>query len=355
MVRNSVETDISGDLTPVPGLVGARAGDLVLLNDRDLTYAKIRLDDHSLATLLDGVDHIADSLARALCWNAAWDMTRDGQLRASDFVTLVLRGVGLESDITAVTSLLRQAHSSLMNYAAPEHRPLLRDAWERGVRLLLDESEHGSDQQLALLRGYATAAHSDEALDLCRGLLEDDALAASLGLDVDTDLRWTLTTALAREGWFDDSDIDRELGRDETISGREHAAAARATLPTVAAKQRSWHDAVATDDLPAQTRRRIAMAFSVPGQEDLLEPYLEPYLAMADTVWEDRGVHMASSLLVFLFPRTSVKSATIERVERWLAGTAANPAARRLVEEGVSDLRRAMAAQAFDAAESARR
>ena len=51
---------------------GARC---LLVNDGDLAYAKIRLDQESLTTALNSLRAFTDSLPRTLVWSAAWDMT----------------------------------------------------------------------------------------------------------------------------------------------------------------------------------------------------------------------------------------------------------------------------------------
>ncbi len=170
-------------------LVGHAQPDLVLLNDGDLTYAKIRLDERSLKTAIDNIDKVDDSLARALLWGATWDMTRDAETRATDFVALVLRGIGTETDLTAVSRLPVYARTAVHYYAAPEHRESLKATWEQGLRGLLQGAEPGSDHQLAFLRAYTSAAHSPEALDFLEGLLDGSVTVP--GLEVDTDLRWT--------------------------------------------------------------------------------------------------------------------------------------------------------------------
>ncbi|CAN5571845.1 aminopeptidase N [soil metagenome] len=346
--RERVETDVMGAHTEVPELVGHRQPDLVLLNDADLTYAKIRLDERSLATVVSRIDSIDDSLARALCWGAAWDMTRDAEMRATDFVDLVLRGVARETDMNAVASVLRQAQSAVQLYSDPARRSELRERWEHGLRELLDAADSGSDHQLALVRAYAAAATSPEAQECLAGLL--DGSQSLTKLSVDTDLRWTLVSALARTHRFAEAEIDAELKRDDTISGREQAAAARAMQPTPQAKERAWHDAIVRDDVPNETQRSIAMAFQIPGQDEVLEPYVDKYLEKAATLWEEKGTQRATSCLIFLFPRALVRRDILDRVDDWLASTQVNPAARRLVGEGRADLERALRAQERDAA-----
>ncbi|MDX6325971.1 MAG: aminopeptidase, partial [Nocardioidaceae bacterium] len=342
-----IEIDVSGVETVVPELVGKAQPDLVLLNDGDLTYAKVRLDPRSLATLVDHVDGLEESLARALCYGAAWDMTRDAEMRATDWVQFVLRALVKETDLTAIRSLVVRTTQAVTNYTAPDHRASALERWESGLLDLLSTAEDGSDKQLALVRGLAGTAHSEQSLDLLAGLLDGGVSLG--GLSIDTDLRWEILSGLAREGRADDIAIDNELDRDNTISGQEFAAGARASMPTPQAKAEAWKDAVERDDVPNETMRNIAYNFHQRGQDELLEPYLERYLSVADTIWEERGVHQASTVLTSLFPRVLATQATLDAVDGWLTRTSANPAARRLVGEGRDDVARALAAQAHDA------
>jgi aminopeptidase N len=349
--RTHVETDIEGELTRIDELVGQRQPDLLLLNDGDLTYAKIRLDERSLATVVAGLGNLDDSLARALCWGAAWDMTRDAEMTASDFVSLVLANIDRETDAFGVSRIPMYGAQAANEYAAPENRDALRDRWERGVRELMLAAEPGSDHQLTFTRAYARAAHSEQAKADLEGLL-DGSLVVD-GLEVDADLRWLLVVALARSGADAEARIDDELRRDPTISGRENAAAARASQPTVEAKARAWADLVENPDVPNETHRSIAAAFMRYGQEDVLEPYVERYLEAADTIWERMGTHMASAALEGAFPRPLASPELVDRIDRWLDESSANPAAKRYVREGRADVLRALDAQAKDAEGSA--
>jgi aminopeptidase N len=348
--RTVVETDVRGERTAVGALVGESRPDLVLLNDDDLTYAKIRLDEHSLATLVTSIDRLDDSLARALCWGAAWDMTRDAEMRPTDFVRLVLRGVATETDLTAVGALLRYARTAVETYSAPHHRAELAATWEAGLRRLLEEAKPGTDHQLAFLRAFAVSAHTDEALELVRAVYDGTRRLA--GLEIDADLRWTLLGALTRAGWAGEEEVDAELERDRTISGRERAAGARALMPTAEAKHRAWQEAVERDDVPNETQRHVAVSFAAAGQDELLEPYVERYLEAAESIWDEKGVQRATVVLTNLFPRQLASERTLDRVRSWLATTRANPAAQRYVREGIADLERALAAQAKDAERS---
>ena len=333
-----VETDVRGASTPIPELLDHRQPDLVLLNDDDLTYAKIRLDERSFTTLLESIATFDESLPRALCWGSAWDMTRDAELASADFVSLVLAGVGSETDLTAVGALLRQGQSAVNLFTPDAARPELAERWESGIRALVEDAEPGSDHQLALVRAYATAASGPgHVREILGGALD--------GLSVDTDLRWTLLTALARLGDADADEIAAELERDNTISGQESAAGALAIRPLAEAKAEAWQRAAVDPDTPNETRRSIALSFQVSGQADVLEPYVDRYLTMAETIIDDMGVWIGQIALVYLFPLANPAQATLDKVDAWLAATSAGPAAIRYVSEGRDDLARALRAQ----------
>jgi aminopeptidase N len=345
--RESVETDIAGAATEIEALVGVKQPDLLLLNDGDLTYTKIRLDRRSLTTLIGGLGTLDDSLARALCWGAAWDMTRDAELPATDFVELVLGNIATETDNFGVSRLPVSAALAVNAYSSPAHRPALKARWEHGLRKLLENAAPGSDHQLAFTRALAAAAHSDEALAGLEALL--DGSLAFEGLDVDTDLRWVLLTGLARAGRTDEARIAEELARDNTISGQEHAAGARAIRPTAEAKAEAWEIAMVRDDVPNETQRSVVLAFNAWGQDEVLAPYVEKYLAAADTMWEEKGTQRTSTALEYIFPKPLGSPELLARIDEWLATSPANPGAKRYVAEGRADVARALAAQACDA------
>jgi len=344
--RANIETDVEGPATAVNELIGQRQPDLLLLNDEDLAYAKIRLDERSLATVVEGLDKLDDSLPRALAWGAAWDMTRDAEMSATDFVHLVLANIGAETDAWGISRIPDYAAQAVNSFSAPANRPALQERWERGLRALLTDAEPGSDAQLTFARSYAGAARSDIALTDLEQLLDGEL--SFDGLAVDQDLRWILIAALARRGRGGDR-IETELATDTTISGQEHAAAARAAQPTAEAKAEAWDAAIVRADTPNETHRSIAAAFQVSGQDELLTPYVAKYLEAAETVWEHLGTHKASTTLSMMFPRQLASAELLAQIDAWLASTSANPGAKRYVQEGRADVARYLAGQAKDA------
>jgi aminopeptidase N len=342
-----LEVDIEGAVTEIAEAVGKQQPDLLLLNDQDLAYAKIRLDARSLATALSSLSKLDDSLPRALVWSAAWDMTRDAELSVSDYIDLVLANIGEETDAWGVTRIPANAALAVATYSAPEKRAALAARWEAGLRELLGRAAAGSDHQLTFARSFAAATHTDGAAADLKALL-DGSLAFD-GLEIDQDLRWSLLAGLARAGAVGDAEIAAELERDNTIAGQEKAAAARASRPDADAKAAAWEAVVVSTGTPNETSRETSLAFNQPRQEAVLAPYVDSYFTMADTVWEHLGTHKASVALSGLFPRYAASPELLEKADAWLASSSAEPAAKRYVREGRDAAARALAAQAKDA------
>ena len=173
-----VELDVDGDLTEVPELKGQKRPDLVLLNDEDLAYAKIRLDDRSLKTAIEHLGGIADPLARSLVWGAAWDQTRDAESSPSDYVDLVLRNIGSETESTTVRTTLAQLQLAANSYVAPGKRDATRAKVADGLWALAQAAEAGSDSQLQFVTAFATAASTPEHWATVQSLREGETTLA---------------------------------------------------------------------------------------------------------------------------------------------------------------------------------
>lgn len=345
-----LELDVDGARTEVPQLVGQRRPALVLVNDDDLAYAKIRLDDASLAAAIEHLGAFDDSLPRTLVWTAAWDATRDGETPARDFVDLVLGNILHETDSSVVLVLLRQLTTSLDLYVAPEHRRTTAVAAADRLLELARAAQAGSDTQLQLVKAFAARAETDAQLDAVAALL--DGREALDGLTIDTDLRWELLTSLVTGGRAGETDIAVQLSADATATGQRAAAAARAAVPTAEAKAAAWAAVVDGDDLPNAIQAATIAGFGRVHDRGLLLPYVEPYFAALATVWADKTNEMAQNIVLGLYPtdladddRVDVLGAT----DAWLAAQPdAAPALRRLVAENRDGVRRALAAQETD-------
>jgi aminopeptidase N len=341
-----VELDVEGASTEVADLVGVAAGKLVLVNDDDLTYCTMRLDPASLTTLIDRIGDITDPLPRTLCWSAAWEMTREAELKARDFVTLIQRGIHAESEVGVVQRLLLQAQTSLNSYA--DQTWAREQGWPAFSARLLElaqGAEAGSDHQLAFVNSLAGSVLDEATVAVIAGWL--DGSAPLEGLTVDTDLRWRLLQSLVAHGKAGEDEIDAELARDNTSAGRRYAERSRALRPTPEAKEDAWHRAVYDDALPNAVSDALITGFSHPGQKGLLGDYVQRYFDVIDEVWLRRSSERAQPTVVGLFPSWAVEPATVEAADSWLA-TGQPAALLRLVSEGRAGIVRALAAREFD-------
>ncbi|HKE65161.1 MAG TPA: aminopeptidase N [Micromonosporaceae bacterium] len=365
-----VEFDVVGARTEVPAMVGRPRPPLVLLNDDDLTYARIRLDDRSVATVRDGIGSLLDSLARAVCWAAAWDMVRSAEWRARDYVAMVLGGIDRETDIGVVELLHANLVTAVTSYVDPAVRAATSATVAAAARDRMMTSAPGGDVQLAWARLFCRVASTDDDLALAATLrAESDDLgrdgarnaASSVvdGLVVDTDLRWALVGTLTRAGRLDAAEIEAERMRDNTTAGNENAAGALAARPTAEAKAAAWASVIDRSDLPNRTQDRIiggvrrnpaGVGMVQSSQVELLRPYVDRYFDVIRTVWSNRTTEIGRTIASGLYPRLFVSTDTLDRTDALLADDDLPTTLRRLLSEERAELARSLDAQRRDSA-----
>ncbi|MTV27665.1 aminopeptidase N [Nitriliruptoraceae bacterium ZYF776] len=350
LVRDQrVELDVSGPRTVVPELAGVPAGDLLLLNDDDLTYAKLALDERSTATVTAHLAEVTDPLARAQVWSATWDMVRDGELPASRFVDLVVGNVATETEIGVLQRLLLRAAGAAERYAAPEHRRGLLAKLTRAARRQVEAAEPGSDHQLAWVRHWAATAKGEpDELTEVRRVLDGDLRIP--GLAVDTDLRWHLLTALAEAGAADEADVDAELRRDDTDLGQRQALTAKAARPTAEAKAQAWQRLTEDTSLSHTLSRQLWAGFVQLDQPEVLAPYARAYLDVLDEVWKQRSLDWAIEFSTNTFPHFAAGDELLGEVDDLLAREDLPRPLRRVLLEQRDTLVRTLVARSRDAA-----
>jgi aminopeptidase N len=347
--RRRVETDIAGERTEIPALAGERRPDLVLVNDDDLTYAKTRLDTRSLSTLTSGMGDFADSLPAALCLATAWDMCRDAELPARDYVSLVLSGADAIADISVLQTVLAQAAAAVRRFADPAWRSEGLELLATGLRDRAREAEPGSDRQLAYARALTLVATTLADLALLAGLLAGSVVVE--GLAIDTEFRWLLLRRLVSRGAAGHAEIESELDRDRTDAGERHAAACRAAIPDPGSKEAAWAQIV-SGELTNAVFRATLDGFTDPDHDhaELLEPYGPRFFDEVGRVWRDWGTDMAQWFAENAYPRYMITPAAIAAADDYLARGDSPAALRRILMEGRDDVARALRCQQRDAA-----
>jgi aminopeptidase N len=343
-----VELDVQGAKTLVPELSGKKRPDLILLNDDDLTYAKIRLDETSWATALAKLSSIEDPLARALVWGSAWDATRDGEKSGRAFIDLVLAHIANETESTTMMTCLRQLLTVANLYVAPEYRLESQLKVADGLWKLAQNAQAGSDAQLQFVKFFAQFARSEKQLttvaDLLSGKVQMD------GLEIDTDLRWELLTALSVGGKVTKERIDVELEADNTANGQKAHAAAIAAMPEEKSKQEIFDKLVDTDQMSNALVNSASLAFGRVMDTSVLEPFVDKYFSKVLSIWENKTYHMAEYLLVNLYPLALVSQDLANQTEQFLKNPelASKPALKRIIVENSANVQRALSAQSTD-------
>ena len=343
--RKSVELDVAGGKTDVAALAGEKVADLLLINDRDLTYSKIRFDERSIATLKSHLGKIEDALTRALCWSATWDMLRDAEISATDFIDIALSGLAGEDDIATVTIIGNQLASAVEIYSAPTKRDSARLKVGNAYEQMVKAAAAGSDHQLQYARNFTSFASSAEHNDLIKELL-DGKLS---GLKVDADLRWTFVIALAERGLMDTPALAAELLKDNTLTGQLSHATALAALPTSQAKSETWKS-ITTEDLSTSQREAKIAGFMRALHRPLLSAYVDPYFDLLLETWGKKSYEVASKFVMGMYPTYITTQDTLEKTTTWLNTTGKDGQAglRRLVAEGKDALERALKVQGRD-------
>lgn len=344
---NRFEIDVEGKETKVTELVGLKRPALILVNDDDLTYAKIRLDDVSLNTATKEIASIESSLSRALIWGAVWDMVRDGEVGTGKYLDLVLAGLAAETDIGLVQQVLMQCRSAIDVYADRKNRIPYNTKFADGLQSLLAKSENGSDRQLALVRSFSAVATTDLQINRVAEIL--DGKEKIQGLNIDTDLRWTLLRRLVVMGKRDLAAIEEELTRDDTAMGREHAAGAKAAIPTLEAKQIAWTLVTTNESLPNSEIHSALGGLSYIDHAEIMKNFVDKYFDSVATLWNSRTHEIGQSLVTGLFPSSNITKEVIEKSDKFLAESKdLAVGARRIIIEQRDALARALRAQEVD-------
>jgi aminopeptidase N len=341
-LRTSLELDVAGPLTVVPDFAGEKIADLLLINDRDLSYAKLRFDPRSLNTLKTHLGKISDPLTRALCWAAVWDMHRDGEIATSDFLDVAFAGLPGENDDAVVNITLTQMYTSVEAYCTDSQRDEMRIKIAKGLDDLTKSAAPGSDLQLLFARAFAQNAVTSNDIESVRALLNGSAP----GLVVDADLRWFFIIALSERGAISKAELDAELAQDNTTSGNCFYETALASVPNAGAKDYAWNKIV-NEEITNSVRSALIAGFQRPIQRELLANYVDRYFDSIISVWESKSYEGASKIVSGLYPSWVVSQATIEKTATWLDSTGKEAPAvlRKLVVDARDGLVRALKVQ----------
>ncbi|HEX6073801.1 MAG TPA: aminopeptidase N [Micromonosporaceae bacterium] len=331
--------------TPVPSLVGRPRPALLVVNDGDLTYAKLRLDDLSWVTVRDHLHRIEDSLTRALLWAAAWDMVRDAELPVTDYLVLVRDHLPAESALNTLESVLNGVKPLAVDrYLPPDRRRAALEMLAGTCRDLLNRAEPGSSQQLLAARGLVGCALDPADLAMLRAWLAGDQVPD--GLLIDPELRWSALLRLVVTGLAGPAEIDAELARDRSDEGERGALRCRAAQPVAGAKARAWQLVSSDMSLSPHALHATLQGFWQPDQVDLLSGYLPRYFAELPEIAVRRDSAEVERVLGhYGFPGYAVSSEVVSLAEELLNSDRLGPGLRRFISDHLDETHRALRAR----------
>ena len=352
----SSELDISGAVTAVPEFVGKPRPAVLLVNDGDMAYAKVRMDEESLSCAAEHINDFEDHLSRTLVLNNAWDMLRDSESSAHDFVPLALRALQTESHGTVLRYLLSELLTATNLYSAPESRAELRNLVANSLEKLLKAAEPGSDRQLQLANNFALMAHSSEHLDWLESWVREGAHTAPTGLRIDTGMRWSVANALASAGRLSAADVEAiRTAFDNSAKGAASAAEAAARIPDPAQLEIAWK--LITSGTAVNSVQRYAAIGFAQNDPALLAPYVQRWFDALHEQWADRSKEIAENMIKRSFPlkltglAQEIGADLLAVGDAWMAANRDSeaPALVRLVSEVLDSAHRAKRAQERDA------
>ena len=348
------ELDVDGASTIVEAATGIARPDFILVNDGDLGYAKVRLDEQSLAFAIANITKFTDSLTRGVVMASAWDMTRDGEMPARDYLNLALTSIPVEDNMSLLMLTLRHIDEAVRTFVAPQYRAEAAEDTGRRLLLLARTTASGSDAQRMLVAAAARNATSAEQFEAIRGLY--DGTQTLDGLDLDVDLKWDLLISLVRGDAATEEDIAAMEASDDTMTGHQNAAACRAARSGEWIKADVWDKVLSDTSIPNDTRWAMISGFWAQARTtpSAYVSYVHEYFEALAGIWERFTFHTAEDLTTLLFPTSLAGYApdvdVVAAGHAWIEAHAeASAGTLRIIRELIDVCERQIANQAVDA------
>jgi aminopeptidase N len=331
----------------VPEAIGLAAPQFVFPNYNDHDFVKVALDDASLDFVRERLERIDDPLLRQLIWQALWNMVRDQQLRATDYLALAGPKVATERDPELVESTLSTMTASVGRYIPEDQKELVaHNSFELAWRTLNEVGD--SDLQIIWARTLINLAITPDDINHCARLADGDLNVT--GLTVDQNMRWEIavrTVAYGLSGATDRVQTERE--RDPSDRGQRQLLRAEVSVPDVDVKDAAWTRFLGDGYGSLHLTRAAMGGFHWWSQRDLLADYTARFFEVIPGVFERSENEFASTYFGGLFP-ARVEPAVLQRSQQLLSALGdRQPLLQRLLRESNDDLERALKCCAFAA------
>ncbi|MGA8115302.1 MAG: aminopeptidase N [Actinocatenispora sp.] len=345
LVEIACDPTVDSGLTPVGELTGRPAADLLLLNDGDLTFARVRFTPGTVERLPELLPALADPVSRSVVWSATWDMVRSGELAPESFVAQLVGALPAERELPLLEEMLGLTRRFVTRrYLPADRRAVVLPQLTGLCRRILAEAGDNAGRRLAAVRGTVAFASTGEEVELLRAWLRGDRLPD--GVAMDAELRWSVLERLVVLGAAGVDEIEAQLAGDQTAAGAVQATRCRAALPDADAKRAAWALLMTDRDLSNRHLEAVGAGFWHPEHAELTEEYVPRFFAELPAAAEWRSPAMLTITVAAGYPLTTVRPDTVERAERLLALPGLHPVLRRWVTDQNHEVRVALAARA---------
>lgn len=304
----TLDVDLEGERTILDEASGLQAPALLLLNDGDHTYAKVRFDETSLETIRTRLSDVPDELSRAVIWTSLWNLTRDGEWPVRSYLDTVLNHAPAESNPTLLTTAFANARYTIDHFVSDDVRESIRADYAERLWEVLQAASAGSDAQLTVARAaiQALAATPEESGTQRLHALLDGSLD---GLALDPDIRWSILRALAARDAASAEELEAEKERDNTLTGAAAYLGASHAFPSAEVK-REVFDLVRTPGKYSNAEvDSLLAAFNAPRSAHLTEAFAQEYFDSLANLWEEHPIEIANRLVRGLYPDLAMADA----------------------------------------------
>jgi aminopeptidase N len=291
------QVEVRGPRTPLDLPPGA---DVYLINDGDLTFATTRPDAATRDALFGAAAKLPSAVSRGVAVATVWDMLVTGEAGTAEVVHCLTAVLAAETADSVIEPYLLLAGNAAELWSGPAERPALTAE----VAATCTELARRPGRRQVALRGLArTAGDLDEVARL-QAEAEDDV-----------DLQWRALVRKAELGGETAEETRQLLERDPDPDAQFWGYAVRAAAGDAAAKETAWQALAVDRAVPVGSFGKVAKAFWRPGQDEVLAPYAERYLALLPSL--DRGGMIPAMYYTSqLFPLFAVDEAFLDRVQQ---------------------------------------
>ena len=325
---------------------GSARPSLVFPNFNDHAYAKVALDDESVAWARDHIEQVDDDLLRQQLWSTLWSMVRDQQLKSTDFLEIVRSKISFETNLELVDAVLGHAAGAQTRYVPAA----LRDA---EAHRMFATARAGllaaADQDTRIIWARALVGFGVERADLeYLGRLADDEERVP-GFELDQDMRWGIA---ARHAGFDlpgvAARVLAETERDPSDRGQRARLRCDTAVPNADVKANAWWLFLGEGHGSRYLNQAAMSGFNWTHQADLLHGYVDEFFAEAPGVFANRDREFATVFYGGLFPSYRVERDTVERAQALLDATPDEHAVlKRMLRESIDEIGRAIACREY--------